>query len=92
MAGPGDSGSRIVQLAVDQHGHISGNYYDMITGSNYSVSGDISRQNQRATWSLNKNQFVRFRAPVYQLLQPYGNVTVSLPGGSQQWQFVRLEN
>jgi hypothetical protein len=92
MAGPGDSGSRMVQLAVDQHGHISGNYYDMITGSNYSVSGDISRQNQRATWSLNKNQFVRFRAPVYQLLQPYGNVTVSLPGGNQQWQFVRLEN
>jgi hypothetical protein len=92
MAGPGDSGSRIVQLAVDQHGHISGNYYDMITGSNYSVTGDISRQNQRATWSLNKNQFVRFRAPVYQLLQPYGNVTVSLPGGNQQWQFVRLEN
>jgi hypothetical protein len=92
MAGPGDPGTRMVQLAVDQHGHIAGNYYDMITGSNYSVSGDIRQQGQRATWSLNKNQFVRFRAPVYQLLQPYGTVTVSLPGGDQQWQFVRLEN
>ena len=38
------------------------------------------------------HKFVRFRAPVYQLLQPYGNVTVSLPGGDQRWQFVRLEN
>lgn len=92
MAGPGDPGTRMVQLAVDQHGHIAGNYYDMITGSNYSVSGEISRQSQRATWSLNKNQFARFRAPIYQLLQPYGNVTVSLPGGNQQWQFVRLED
>ena len=92
MAGPGDPGTRMVQLAVDQHGHIAGNYYDMITNSNYSLSGDIRQQSQRASFSLNKNQFVRFRAPVYQLLQPYGTLTVSLPGGDQQWQFVRLEN
>lgn len=92
MAGPGDPGTRMVQLAVDQHGHIAGNYYDMITNSNYSLSGDIRRQSQRVSFALNKNQFVRFRAPIYQLLQPYGTLTVSLPGGDQQWQFVRLEN
>ena len=74
------------------HGHIAGNYYDMITNSSYNVSGDIRQQSQRVAWSLNKNQFVRFRAPIYQLLQPYGTMTVQLPGGEQQWQFVRLEN
>lgn len=92
MAGPGDPGTRMVQLAVDQHGHIAGNYYDMITNSNYSLSGDIRQQSQRASFALNKNQFVRFRAPIYELLQPYGSITVSLPGGDQRWQFVRLEN
>lgn len=92
MAGPGDPGTRMVQLAVDQHGHLAGNYYDMITGSNYSLSGDIRQQSQRASFGLNKNQFVRFRAPIYELLQPYGSITVSLPGGDQRWQFVRLEN
>lgn len=92
MAGPGDPGTRIVQLAVDRHGHIAGNYYDMITNSNYSLSGDIRQQSQRVSFSLNKNQFVRFRAPIYELLQPYGSITVSLPGGDQRWQFVRLEN
>ena len=92
MAGPGDPGTRMVQLAVDQHGHIAGNYYDMITNSNYSLSGDIRQQSQRVSWSLNKNQAVRFRASLYQLLQPYGTLTVQLPGGDQQWQFVRLEN
>ena len=51
-----------MQLAIDRHGHIAGNYYDMITDSNYSVSGDIRRQSQRVYWSLNKNQYVRFRA------------------------------
>lgn len=92
MAGPGDPGTRMVQLAVDQHGHIAGNYYDMITNSNYSLSGDIRQQSQRVSFALNKNQFVRFRVPLYQLLQPYGTLTVQLPGGDQQWQFVRLEN
>jgi hypothetical protein len=92
MSGPGDSGTRIVQLAVDRNGQIAGNYYDMITNSSYNVSGNVRRQSQRAEWSLNKNQFVRFRAPIYQLLQPYGTMTVQLQGGQQQWQFVRLEN
>jgi hypothetical protein len=92
MTGPGDPGTRIVQLAVDQHGHIAGNYYDMITNSNYSLSGDIRQQSQRVSWSLNKNPAVRFRASLHQLLQPYGAVTVQLPGGEQQWQFVRLED
>jgi hypothetical protein len=92
MSSPGDPGTRIVQLAVDEHGHISGNYYDMITSANYSLSGDIHQQSQQVNWWLNKNQFVRFRANIYELLQPYGMLTVQLPGGEQQWQFVRLEN
>jgi hypothetical protein len=64
----------------------------MISNSNYSLSGDIRQQSQRVSWSLNKNPAVRFRASLYQLLQPYGPVNVQLPGGEQQWQFVRLEN
>jgi hypothetical protein len=92
MAGPDDVGTRIVQLAVDRHGHVAGNYYDMISNSAYNVSGDVKQQSQQVYWSLNKNKFVRFRAPLHQLLQPYGEVTVMLPGGRQEWQFVRMEN
>lgn len=92
MAGEDDMGTRVVQLAIDRRGRIAGNYYDLITNSNYNVSGDVDRQSQRAIWSLNKNQYVRFRASIMRLLQPYGTVTVQLPGGDQRWQFVRLEN
>jgi hypothetical protein len=92
MAGPGDMGTRIVQLAVDRHGHIAGNYYDMISNSNYSISGDVRRQSQRVYFTLNKNKQIGFRSHISQLLQPYGTVTVQLPGGEQHWQFVRLEN
>jgi len=92
MTGPDDEGTRIVQLAVDRHGHISGNYYDMISDSNYSISGDVRQASQRVTFALNKNKYLTFRTRVYELLQPYGSITVQLPGGDQRWQFVRLEN
>ncbi len=92
MAGPDDVGTRVLQLAVDRRGRINGNYFDMITDSDHSVSGVIQRQTQRAEWSLNQNQNVRFRASIVRLLQPYGSLTVQLPGGEQRWQFVRLEN
>ena len=79
-------------MTWDRRGRINGNYFDMITDSDHSVSGDIRQQSQWAEWSLNQNPNIRFRANVVQLLQPYGNVTVQLPGGDQRWQFVRLEN
>jgi hypothetical protein len=92
MSGPGDMGTRIVQLAIDRHGHIAGNYYDMITDTNSSVSGDVRRDSQRVYWSVNKNKSIRFRVSLNRLVQPYGTMTVQLPGGEQDWQFVRLEN
>ena len=72
MAHPDDMGTRIVQLAVDRHGHLAGNYFDMITDAENSVVGEINRQTQRAEWSPNRNPDVRFRASIYRLLQPYG--------------------
>jgi hypothetical protein len=69
-----------------------GNYYDMITDTNSSISGDVRRQSQRVEWTLNKNRAVRFRASLLRLLRPYGSIVVELPAGQQEWQFVRLEN
>jgi hypothetical protein len=92
MAGPDDMGTRVVQLSLDRHGHISGTYYDMITDNTFRVSGDIQQQTQRAQWSLNSNPNVRFNASMFRLLQPEGSISVQLPGGIQRWQFVRLEN
>lgn len=92
MTGPDDVGTRVVQLAVDRHGHLTGNYFDMIANANHNISGDIDRQTQRAEWWLNRNPAVHFHARIYRLLQPYGTITVELPGGEQRWQFVRLED
>lgn len=92
MTGPDDVGTRVVQLAVDRHGHLTGNYFDMIANANHNISGDIDRDTQRAEWWLNRNPAVHFHARIYRLLQPFGTITVELPGGEQRWQFVRLED
>lgn len=47
MTGPDDVGTRVVQLAVDRHGHIAGNYFDMITNANHGISGEVDPQSQR---------------------------------------------
>lgn len=92
MSSQEDMGTRIVQLAVDRRGRLAGTYFDMVSDTENAIVGEINRQTQRAEWSLRRNPDVTFRASIYRLLQPYGYVTVRLPGGDQRWQFVRLEN
>ncbi|MEX0612178.1 MAG: hypothetical protein WD738_10570 [Pirellulales bacterium] len=93
LTGPGDSGTRMLELAVDKHGFIGGNYYDMISGASFNVTGRIDRKTQRATWSLESNQQLTFSAPLNQLTEGQGLVDVKFPSGrTQQWRLVRMEN
>ena len=93
MSGPDDMGTRVVQLAIDRHGHISGKYYDMITDNTFRLSGEMQPQTQRAQWSLNSNPRRSLLREHVRLLQPRRQQSVvQLPGGEQRWQFVRLEN
>lgn len=92
QSGPDDVGTRVVQLALDRRGNVTGNYYDMITNVNHNISGGVDRDSQRVMWWLDRNPSIQFHARIYRLLQPYGSIYVELPGGDQRWQFVRLEN
>jgi hypothetical protein len=93
LTGPGDSGTRLLELAVDKHGFIGGNYYDMISGASFNVTGRIDRKTQRASWSLESNRQLTFSAPLDQLTQDQGVVNVKFPSGrTQQWRLVRMEN
>lgn len=92
VTGPGDNGTRIVQLSVDRQGNVNGTYYDLVMDTSRQVSGRIRQSSQNVSWSLNSNPQLTFRAPLDQLMQPQGIVTVELPGGEQQWQLIRLQN
>ena len=65
----------------------------MITDSDHSVSGEIQQQDAaRRLVARTKTQTSRSAPASCGCCSRYGSVTVQLPGGEQQWQFVRLEN
>ena len=90
--GPGDDGTRLVELAVDKHGHIRGNYYDSIANVAHNITGHIHEPTQQVQWRLDSNQQLVFFTPLSQLTQSQGVVYVKLPSGKQQqWQLARME-
>jgi hypothetical protein len=91
LTGPADTGTRILQLSISQNGWIRGSYYDMITNETYNVRGRIDQSTQYVQWSIDTNHSLVFYTPLSQLTQSQGVVNVKLPGGTQQWQLVRME-
>jgi hypothetical protein len=91
LTSPVDSGTRILQLSINQQGYLRGSYYDMITNETYNVRGRIDQPTQYAQWWIDTNQQLTFYTPISQLTQSQGTVNARLPGGTQQWQVVRME-
>ena len=93
LTGSGDSGTRMLELAIDKHGHIRGNYFDMITNVTYTLTGRIHEPTHYVQWTLDKNKQFTFYTPLSQLTQPEGIVHVRFPSGQkEQWEIVRMEN
>jgi hypothetical protein len=93
MLGPGDSSTRMLDLAVDRFGHIRGSYYDMVSGVSHNVAGIVDGRTQYAQWSLESNRGLTFYTPLGEMMQPQGLVYVQLPSGErQQWQLVRMDS
>ncbi len=91
LTGPADTGTRMLQISINPQGYIRGSYYDMITNEAYNMRGRIDQATQYVQWSLDTNHALSFYTPLHQLTQSQGIVNVQLPGGTQQWQVVRME-
>lgn len=92
MMGPGDNGTRMLDLASDRFGHIRGSYFDVVSGASYNVAGIIDPRTQYAQWSLESNRQMTFYTPLGEMMQPQGLVYVQFPNGErQQWQLVRMD-
>ncbi len=92
VTAPDQPSMQLVQLAVDRNGVVRGVYYDAMTNTSHSVVGSIDRDTQQVQWTLESNPNLAFQAGIDQLTQPTGVVEVTLPGGDQEWQLVRLAN
>jgi hypothetical protein len=91
LTGPSESGTRILQLAINQQGYLRGSYYDMVTDETYNVRGRVDRASQFAQWHIDTNRQLTFYTPLSQLTQSQGFVNVRLQGGTQQWQLLRMD-
>jgi hypothetical protein len=92
MTGPGDTGTRMLELAVDKHGHVRGNFYDTILNASHTVTGRMDQRTQHVQWSIDANKQLTFFAHLSQLTQGQGVVNVKFPSGQQeQWQITRME-
>jgi hypothetical protein len=89
----GDDGTRLLQLAVDKHGHVRGSYYDTISNTSHNLTGRIHQPTQQVQWTLDTNQQMVFYTPLSQLTQSQGVVWAKFPSGQQQqWQLARMDN
>jgi hypothetical protein len=83
---------RIIQLAVDRQGIISGNYVNTQTNKSYAVQGQVDRTTQRAAFTLVDRSDIVFETGIYNLTQQQTPVAVHFgPDRTEQYLFVRLQ-
>jgi hypothetical protein len=84
--------SALVQLAVSKSGEIQGNYYDVITGQDLTLSGTLDKQTQLATFKLATPASAEFEISLVSLTRTSGSARVRFEGGeSRDWSLVRFE-
>lgn len=84
--------TRIIQLAVDKSGVVSGTLYNTQTDEAQTVQGQVDKQTQRVAMRIGNSEDVVLEAGLYNLTQDEAPVLVHF--GTERvenWLFVRLE-
>jgi len=85
--------SALVELALDQQGNLRGNYYDVLSGADQTVSGAVDKATQRATFAVTPGGKVSFETTLANLTQPTGWVTLRFANGTtRQWTLARFDD
>jgi len=61
------SPTRVIQLAVDHNGIISGSYYNTSTDKTYLVQGKVDKKTQRCAFTVGDNSSTVFETGIYNL-------------------------
>lgn len=84
--------NHIFQLAVNKQGIIRGNYYDAVTDTTTEVSGSVSKQSQRAAWTVGDRKNPVYEAGIANLTEPETTMVVHYgTERTQQFTLIRLE-
>lgn len=89
-------GSRLLQLAINRDGILSGTYYNQQSGTAHPVAGRVDKRTQRAAWAFadGQNEEVVFETSLYSLTASDSSMMVHFGPGAdaaEVWRMVRLE-
>jgi hypothetical protein len=90
--GPDDkSPERVVQLAVDKDGIVSGTMVNQETRETYPVQGRVDKETQRVAFTIGDNKEVVFETGIYNLTQQQTPVLALTDGREETYLLLRLE-
>src|SRR5439155_17436128 len=83
--------SRILQLAVDKDGIVSGSMVNKTTNQLYAVQGRVDKETQRVAFTIGDAKDVVFETGIYNLTQQQTPVLVHGDGREEVYLLLRLE-
>ena len=83
--------SRVVQLAVDKDGIVSGTMVNQKTQQTYPIQGRVDKETQRVAFTIGENKDVVFETGVYNLTQEQTPVLAHGEGRDETYLLYRLE-
>jgi hypothetical protein len=83
--------SRVLQLAVDQAGNVSGTLVNQKTGRTYPVQGRVDKETQRVAFTIGDNKEVVLETGLYNLTQQQTPVLAHGEGREETYLLLRLE-
>jgi len=83
--------SRVIQLAVDKEGIISGTMHNKATNQTFPVQGRVDKETQRVAFTIGDAKDVVFETGIYNLTQQQTPVLVHGDGREETYLLLRLE-
>jgi hypothetical protein len=83
--------SRVVQLAVDKEGVVSGTMHNKATNQTYPIQGRVDKETQRVAFTIGEAKDVVFETGIYNLTQQQTPVLVHGEGREETYLLLRVE-
>src|SRR5437764_9490493 len=83
--------ARVVQLAVDKDGIVSGTMFNKTTSQTYPIQGRVDKETQRVAFTIGDAKDVVFETGIYNLTQQQTPILVHGEGREETYLLLRLE-
>ena len=83
--------SRVVQLAVDKDGIVSGTMHNKATNQTFPIEGRVDKETQRVAFTVGDAKDVVFETGIYNLTQQQTPVLVHGDGREETYLLLRIE-